>query len=303
MKSIIILIPYFGRWPFWMDAFLLSCARNPSVHWLFFTDCGVPARAPDNVFFREISFEQYKQHAGEILGIELDTAQPYKLCDLRPAYGLIHEAEIRGFDFWGFGDIDVIYGDLRAYFDERRLARHQLLSCHERRISGHLTLLANTDLMRNAFRQVPEWADLMRGRHVAFDERRFSRLFLRHRSWPKWFRDWVYRNDPYMRNVEFNETYSTGFCGVPWIDGSFDCPTAWYWRDGKLTNNLTGEREFPYLHFVKWKQKDWRRAEPGHFFKLDAQQLRQGFMISAEGFQALPSSPERMKKQRLIAPN
>src|SRR6185295_13297049 len=121
-------------------------------------------------------------------GIAFDPPQAYKLCDLRPAYGLIHARDIAGFDFWGFGDIDVVYGDLRGYFTEERL-RHQLLSCHGRRISGHLTLLANNELMCNAFRQVAEWRELMLGEHVAFDERRFSRVFLRHRSWPKWLRD------------------------------------------------------------------------------------------------------------------
>lgn len=286
MKSIVILIPFFGRWPFWIDAFLLSCARNPSINWLFFTDCGVPAGAPANVAFRELSFDQYKHLAGEALGIECDLPHPYKLCDLRPAYGAIHARDIRAFDFWGFGDIDVIYGNLRAYFNPRRLERYQLLSCHGRRISGHLTLLANNELMRNAFRQVAEWPALMRGCHAAFDERRFSHVFLRHRSWPGWLRRWVYRRNPYMRSAEFNETYSTSFYRVPWCDGGFDYPSTWYWRDGRLTNDKTGARQFPYLHFVKWKLSDWRSAAPEQLFHIGANAAR-GFSISAAGFHPL----------------
>ena len=39
---LLFLIPYFGRWPFWMPFFLQSCRFNPDVQWLFFTDCGTP---------------------------------------------------------------------------------------------------------------------------------------------------------------------------------------------------------------------------------------------------------------------
>ena len=36
----------------------------------------------------------------------------YKLCGCKPFYGVIHKEELRGYDYWGFGDIDLIYGDL-----------------------------------------------------------------------------------------------------------------------------------------------------------------------------------------------
>jgi len=288
MKSITIIIPYFGTWPFWFDFFLISCARNPSIRWLFFTDCGVPTGAPHNVQFTEMTFAEYKQRARDVLRIEFDPAAPYKLCDLRPAYGLIHREELQGCDYWGFGDIDVIYGNLRAHFNEHRLT-HQLISCHGRRISGHLTLIANTELMRTAFYRVPDWQQLMLGTHVALDERAFSRVFLRHRSWPKWLRNWVFGRDPYMRNVDFSETYSTVCASVPWLDGSFNFPTTWYWRDGSLTNDLTGAREFPYLHFVQWKQADWKGRDKLELVTVARDDMDRGFVISARGINALAS--------------
>ena len=59
-KSIIIVIPYFGQWPDWIDLLMISCRWNPTVNWLFFTDCGVPSCAPDNVRFIEMSFGDYR---------------------------------------------------------------------------------------------------------------------------------------------------------------------------------------------------------------------------------------------------
>lgn len=288
MKSIVILIPYFGKWPYWFDFFLLSCAHNRSIKWLFFTDCGVPERAPANCTFREMSFARYKRLVRAELGINFDPERPYKLCDLKPALGLVHRRDIAGFDFWGFSDIDVVYGDLRAYFTPERL-RHQLLSCHGHRVSGHLTLLANNDLINHAFTRVPDWQRLLTGPHVAFDERHFTHVFLRHRSWPKWLRDRVYRNDPYVRVADFNETFSTCPCNVPWIDGSFNFPGAWYWRDGRLTTDISGDREFPYFHFIQWKQGEWSHSTPEQLLRLTLEQAERGFTVSAAGLTPLPA--------------
>ena len=183
---LLFLIPYFGRWPFWLPFFLQSCRFNPDVQWLFFTDCGTPPNAPDNVRFRAMSFDDYCTTVSARLRIDFRPQSPYKLCDLKPALGYVPADELVGFDFWGFSDIDLVYGDLRSYFSAERLQRVDLLSTHERRISGHLCLLRNNIRMCEAFMQVPGWqAKLASSEHNAFDEGAFSRLFIRHKSWPK----------------------------------------------------------------------------------------------------------------------
>lgn len=152
-----LLIPYFGRWPFWIPFFLRTCKRNADIDWLFFSDCGVPDDLPDNVRIVPISFADYCQLVSERLGISFKPNNPYKLCDIKPALGHIHADHLDGFDFWGFSDIDLIYGDLRGYFSEDRLARYDLLSTHARRVSGHLCLLRNNERMRQAFMCAPGW--------------------------------------------------------------------------------------------------------------------------------------------------
>lgn len=113
-SRICLLIPYFGRWPFWMPFFLRTCKRNADIDWLFFSDCGVPDDLPNNVRIIPISFADYCQLVSERLGISFKPDNPYKLCDIKPALGHIHADHLDGFDFWGFSDIDLIYGDLRG---------------------------------------------------------------------------------------------------------------------------------------------------------------------------------------------
>lgn len=42
MQRVAIIIPYFGKWPVWMDFYLYTCSRQQNVDFLFFTDCGIP---------------------------------------------------------------------------------------------------------------------------------------------------------------------------------------------------------------------------------------------------------------------
>lgn len=256
--SIRFVIPYFGNWPFWMPLFLESCRRNSDIDWLLFTDCGTPPDLPQNVCTEHISYVDYCSLVSERLGIDFAPDNAYKLCDIKPALGYIHEDRLQGYDFWAFGDLDVIYGKLRAYFTAERLARFDLYSTHARRVSGHLCLIRNTSQMRELFMKMPRWKErFMDQEHHALDEGAFSRLFLWRKNFPKPLFKLVGLFNPLRRRSEFIEAFSTPDGCIPWIDGAFRFPQRWYWNDGSLTNDRDGAREFPYFHFAIWKRGVW----------------------------------------------
>lgn len=258
--TICFVIPYFGRWPFWFEFFLESCRRNATINWLIFTDCEIPDSGPQNVRFVPIAYADYCALVSSKLGITFRPDKAYKLCDIKPALGAVHEAELSKYDFWAFGDIDVVYGDLRAYFTARRLSRKDLFATHARRISGHLCLLRNTSLMRNAFRSIPNWQARYEDQcHHALDEGAFSRLFIRHKNWPEPLRRFAARFNPWARCSEFIETHSTYTLHD---DGRRVVPDAWFYRDGCLTNSELGAQALPYLHFMVWKNEAWKGVPP-----------------------------------------
>lgn len=256
--SICFVIPYFGSWPFWMPLFLESCRRNPDIDWLLFTDCGTPPDLPHNVRIEHISYVDYCALVSERLGIDFAPDNAYKLCDIKPALGYIHEDSLQGYDFWAFGDLDVIYGKLRAYFTAERLARYDLYSTHARRVSGHLCLIRNFSQMRELFMKMPRWKErFMDQEHHALDEGAFSRLFLWRKNFPEPLFKLVGLLNPLRRRSEFIEAFSTPNGCIPWIDGTFRFPQRWCWNEGSLTNDLDGSREFPYFHFAIWKRGAW----------------------------------------------
>ncbi len=240
-----------------MPFFLQSCRYNESINWLFFSDCGIPDHCPENVRIKAIDFKSYCKLVSDRLGITFLPEKAYKLCDIKPALGFIHQDEVEGYDFWAFGDIDVIYGDLRAYFTDERLSKYDLLATHERRISGHLCIMRNNKRMREAFMSAPLWRERISDpAHNAFDEGGFSRLFARHKNLPLFARKFLSRFNRWSRHAEFCEAYSTSFCKIPWIDGSYAFPETWYWKEGHLSHESSFTKEFPYLHFAIWK-KSW----------------------------------------------
>ena len=87
MRSLRLIIPYFGEWPAWFQLYLQSCAANLTIDWLFFTDCTPPTHAPPNVRFECISLRGYAKLVSRRLHIRLRPESAYKLCDIRPALG------------------------------------------------------------------------------------------------------------------------------------------------------------------------------------------------------------------------
>ncbi len=96
---LIMLGPYFGRWLAWINFFVESCKWNRDIHWRLYTDCGEPENRADNIDFVPVKFEDYKAFVRARLGTTFDPVQSYKLCDLKPALGLVHEQDTIDYPF------------------------------------------------------------------------------------------------------------------------------------------------------------------------------------------------------------
>lgn len=137
MKRIVIIFPYFGILPPQYRMWRASALRNPTVDFMFFTDADVEP-AP-NIIVHKMPFARFQQLAQQAFDFTIVLDRPYKLCEYKQAYGYILADFIRGYDFWGFGDLDLVYGDLRAFLTDEVLSHKFILGW------GHLSLLHNDD--------------------------------------------------------------------------------------------------------------------------------------------------------------
>ena len=137
MQKIVIIFPYFGTLPPQYKMWRASVLRNQTVDFMFFTDADVePA---NNILVYKMQFEVFRQIVQKAFDFPIVLDRPYKLCEYKQAYGYILHNYIKNYDFWGFGDLDLVYGDIRAFLTDSILEYKFLLGW------GHLTLLRNDE--------------------------------------------------------------------------------------------------------------------------------------------------------------
>ena len=259
---LIMLMPYFGRWPEWINLFIESCRWNPDVRWRFYTDCGEPENKADNVDYVHLGFADYKALVRERLRLAFDPSDAYKLCDLKPAYGDTHARDIAGYQFFGYGDIDLVYGKIGDFYSRAQRARINAFSLRDDMFAGHLAILRNIPAMRRAYRRIPGYAEALAQPHYCtMDEWAFGRVFRPPGPGDPLLRRILARFDPCRRNL-FVQHRTTVLSPKGWFDGTMNYPQRWFWKHGSLTNERDGDREFVCLHFMRWKTDSYMQNPP-----------------------------------------
>lgn len=111
---------YFGQWPTHFLFWLKSCSYNPGIHFFLVSDILVAGyEIPGNVHIIRESFAEVQARiAAKFQEIQVSVDRPYKLCDFKTAYGYIFEDLFAGYDYWGFFDIDTIWGNILKFVPE-----------------------------------------------------------------------------------------------------------------------------------------------------------------------------------------
>ncbi|GAA0871230.1 hypothetical protein GCM10009117_03760 [Gangjinia marincola] len=241
MKSIILIIPYFGKWPVWFDAYLTSISYNQTIHWLCPTDCEIPDDYPKNITFLKTDLKELNFHINQTVETKVPLT-PRKFCDLKPAYGDIFGEHIDGYDFWGFCDMDVIWGDIRSYMTDDLLGRYDIISSRKGAISGHFNLFRNSVDINTLYKLVDHYKDLFEKKKFMWFDEQILTQFIQKKILDEDFKYKVYWEKPLLNHI--NGTGAQEYVLDRWL---FD--------QGKLYQvDLQPKKEHMYLHFINWKQ-------------------------------------------------
>lgn len=133
------VLPYFGKFNNYFPLFLKSCAMNSEYDWLIYTDDYSLYDYPKNVHVCYTTFEKVRELCKNKLKINISLDKPYKLCDFKPTYGLVFEDDLKGYDYWGHCDCDVIFGNMNKLLTPLLKKGYDKLFA-----AGHLTVYKNT---------------------------------------------------------------------------------------------------------------------------------------------------------------
>ena len=167
---------YFGKWPshfqFWLD----SCRYNRNI--TFFLVSDIPTdefRLPENVRVIRRSFlDVYDLICSKFPEIKISLDRPYKLCDFKTAYGYIFDEYCKEYEYWGYYDIDTIWGNIEKFIpanEDNHLVK--IFPC------GHLSFIKNVVPWNKVFELVNKKAGTpccnnMEGKTVATWQECFS---------------------------------------------------------------------------------------------------------------------------------
>ena len=150
MKKIAFVVVWSGKLPNYFPVWLESCKGNPTIDFYVFTDDETQYNYPFNVKSVYYSFEELKEKFCEIFPFEISLDKPYKFCDYKPAYGEAFSSFLVGYDFWGYCDIDLIWGNIREFLTDKVLEENERIFTR-----GHCSLFQNNAKVNSYYRTLP----------------------------------------------------------------------------------------------------------------------------------------------------
>jgi len=262
----------------WHDLYLRTCAANPTVQWIIVHDGPVPTRKPENVRFVQMTKDDFARRSSKALDVSFTLASGYKGGDLRPALGAIFADCLCDFDFWGYNDSDLFWGDIRRFVTEEMLTNYDIITSCRASIVGQFTIFRNSGVTRDAYQLIPEYKERLVAAKAEYLEEtvldravqangvRICRKQLQIHDensveWEAMARQWELEE-----KGNLNEWF--------WEGGP--C----LWKDGHLYHLATG-KETMFFHFKTWKfhWRDNSLLRPLTY----RDSLHDGFTITKEG--------------------
>lgn len=255
MKSIAYVIPYFGKLPDNFPLWLVSCEKNPSIDWLLFTDDHTDYDYPENVKVTFMSFDDLREKIQRLYDFPISLETGWKICDYRVAFGEIFEEELKGYDFWGHCDLDMMWGNIRHFLTDEVLEKYDRVG-----YQGHSTLYKNNADINSKYKVhidgIVKYEDVFTTREGCTFDEKITRVYDALKI--DYYKDTVfahlnkYESSFYLGHLSEADIYKNKRQAFGWKDGIL---TRYY-----LHNDDVETEEFMYIHFwcrpITYKIKD-----------------------------------------------
>lgn len=153
-KKIILIQLWIGKIPdyFWYHYETTKNLKN--VDFLFVTDQDIFLDSP-NYKVIKTSINDVVDKLSELLGSRIELKNNKKVSDLKASVGDIFYEYIKDYEYFGYYDIDTLFGDFEKYVHPL-LGSYDIISVgHEtyhNRLSGPFLIMKNTDELRNFYK-------------------------------------------------------------------------------------------------------------------------------------------------------
>ena len=257
MKSIAFIILYFGKLPDNFSIWLKSCEYNPTINFILFTDDERTFNYPPNIKVYYTTFNEIKAKIQDKYSFKISLNTPYELCDYKVAYGDIFREYIKDFNFWGYCDIDIIWGNIRKFFTEDILNKYDKIG-----FLGHSTIYKNKEYINTIYKKELHGKVIYKDFFQVpynnfFDEKGINELFTINGL--NIYKEIIFA-DLTPLTWKFQINYGNS------IEKEKNKHRIFTWENGKLyshsfMNNNIIKDEYLYIHFLRRRMKNCTNNE------------------------------------------
>ena len=244
--KIAIIVVWFGPLPDYFSMWLRSAEMNSDVDFFLLSDQKVKSECP-NIHIERTTLEQEVARASRELKKEVSIHSAYKFCDVRPYFGRIYHERLKGYDFWGYCDIDLVFGNIRSFLTD------EVLTQYERFYEwGHFSLFRNNEKINHIYDlpgSVFSEKETLCGAEKVFSEEDFGLNRICEKNNIRWYKEndyaefWIIYPDLVLPHGRQNYEHQV-----------------FYWEDGHAYR--TGIDEYGKLVTNEYIYMHWQSRKP-----------------------------------------
>ncbi|GAB3964286.1 hypothetical protein GCM10028806_01650 [Spirosoma terrae] len=240
-SPVAILVIWIGPFPSSFDLWLLSIKNSP-FDFIFVTDQKQPIECTQYKWLNS-TLEELCALFSSTLGFQAALSFPYKLCDYRPLYGEAFSDILYNYDYWGYCDLDMVFGDCSSVLE---LVENKTITKIFQR--GHLSLIKNDSNINSLYRKsnlIDYKYIYMNEKSCMFDEWHGIGKILKYEGYEVFHSEIMVDINP--NSLYFKPSNINSFKHQLFIYNNGSIKHLYY-KDGSLCKS-----EFLYIHFQKRK--------------------------------------------------
>lgn len=210
MKKICLIQVWFGKLPDFFEMHLRTCSDQKNIDFLFFTDQVEDSRLQDispNIIVKYLDVEIYKDIFQQKIHFVPNLTKHYKLCDHKILYPYLFSQFLIKYDYVGFYDIDVFFGDIYSFVKDS--LEENFISIGDEYcfpgIRGPFAIWKNIQRNNEMFLNIPNLQNLlMEENTILSDENNFNQVLQKKQLHVKNFGEYSnFRNGEYIEKTKY----------------------------------------------------------------------------------------------------
>lgn len=171
MERICLITCYMGNLPGYFDYYVATCKKNNTINYIIINDTIAQSYSDENIQFIKWNLEEFNALASNVLEHPIKLVNAWKINEIKPLFGKLFKKELTGFDFWGWCDLDIIWGDVRQFLNASMLTNYDVITSKSKWTAGHFTLFRNNEYCNSLYSRNPKIYELLNSTtYYAFEE-------------------------------------------------------------------------------------------------------------------------------------